>query len=605
MQKAKGVSAMNITKDIKYIGVNDHDIDLFEGQYVVENGMAYNSYVIVDDKIAVMDTVDARFRHEWLDNLADVLDGRKPDYLIVQHMEPDHSANVMSFVAAYPEVKVVASAKAFAMMGQFFGDELGERQIVISEGSTLELGKHTLNFVAAPMVHWPEVTVTYDSYDKVLFSADGFGKFGALDADEDWACEARRYYFGIVGKYGVQVQKLLQKASKLDIEKICPLHGPILTENLGYYLGLYNTWSSYAVESEGIVIAYTSVYGNTKKAVEILADKLRANGCPKVVVNDLARCDMAEAVEDAFRYGKLVLATTTYNADIFPFMRTFIESLTEREYKNRTVAFIENGTWAPLAAKIMKGMFEKSKNINFVEPVVHIRSALNAASTAELDELSKELCRDYIAQDGETANKNDLTALFNIGYGLYVVTSNDGKKDNGLIVNTVSQVTNSPNRIAVTINKDNYSHHVIKQTGKMNINCLSVDAPFSVFENFGFRSGRNVDKFEGSEPLRSDNGLAFLPRYINSFMSLKVEQYVDLDTHGMFICSVTEARVISDVETMTYTYYQKNVKPRPQTEGKKGFVCKVCGYIYEGDELPEDFICPLCKHGAADFEPIK
>lgn len=605
MQKAKGVSAMNITKDIKYIGVNDHDIDLFEGQYVVENGMAYNSYVIVDDKIAVMDTVDARFRHEWLDNLADVLDGRKPDYLIVQHMEPDHSANIMSFVAAYPEVKVVASAKAFAMMGQFFGDELGERQIVISEGSTLELGKHTLNFVAAPMVHWPEVMVTYDSYDKVLFSADGFGKFGALDADEDWACEARRYYFGIVGKYGVQVQKLLQKASKLDIEKICPLHGPILTENLGYYLGLYNTWSSYAVESEGIVIAYTSVYGNTKKAVEILADKLRANGCPKVVVNDLARCDMAEAVEDAFRYGKLVLATTTYNADIFPFMRTFIESLTEREYKNRTVAFIENGTWAPLAAKIMKGMFEKSKNINFVEPVVHIRSALNAASTAELDELSKELCRDYIAQDGETANKNDLTALFNIGYGLYVVTSNDGKKDNGLIVNTVSQVTNSPNRIAVTINKDNYSHHVIKQTGKMNINCLSVDAPFSVFENFGFRSGRNVDKFEGSEPLRSDNGLAFLPRYINSFMSLKVEQYVDLDTHGMFICSVTEARVISDVETMTYTYYQKNVKPRPQTEGKKGFVCKVCGYIYEGDELPEDFICPLCKHGAADFEPIK
>lgn len=596
---------MNITKDIKYIGVNDHDIDLFEGQYVVENGMAYNSYVIVDDKIAVMDTVDARFRHEWLDNLADALDGRKPDYLIVQHMEPDHSANVMSFVAAYPEVKVVASAKAFAMMGQFFGDELGERQIVISERSTLELGKHTLNFVAAPMVHWPEVMVTYDSYDKVLFSADGFGKFGALDADEDWACEARRYYFGIVGKYGVQVQKLLQKASKLDIEKICPLHGPILTENLGYYLGLYNTWSSYAVESEGIVIAYTSVYGNTKKAVEILADKLRANGCPKVVVNDLARCDMAEAVEDAFRYGKLVLATTTYNADIFPFMRTFIESLTEREYKNRTVAFIENGTWAPLAAKIMKGMFEKSKNINFVEPVVHIRSALNAASTAELDELSKELCRDYIAQDGETANKNDLTALFNIGYGLYVVTSNDGKKDNGLIVNTVSQVTNSPNRIAVTINKDNYSHHVIKQTGKMNINCLSVDAPFSVFENFGFRSGRNVDKFEGSEPLRSDNGLAFLPRYINSFMSLKVEQYVDLDTHGMFICSVTEARVISDVETMTYTYYQKNVKPRPQTEGKKGFVCKVCGYIYEGDELPEDFICPLCKHGAADFEPIK
>lgn len=596
---------MNVTNDIRYVGVNDHDIDLFEGQYVVENGMAYNSYVIVDDKIAVLDTVDARFRHEWLDNIAEVLGGRKPDYLIVQHMEPDHSANIMSFIATYPEVKVVASAKAFTMMGQFFGDDLSDRQIVISEGSVLDLGKHKLNFIAAPMVHWPEVMVTYDECDKVLFSADGFGKFGALDVDEDWACEARRYYFGIVGKYGVQVQKLLQKASKLDIEIICPLHGPILSENLGYYLDLYNTWSSYGIESEGIVIAYTSVYGNTKKAVEILADKLRAKGCPKVAVNDLARCDMAEAVEDAFRYGKLVLATTTYNADIFPFMRTFIESLTEREYKNRTVAFIENGTWAPLAAKVMKGMFEKSKGINFAESVVHIRSALNETSTAELEALSDELCRDYIAQDGETANKNDLSALFNIGYGLYVVTSNDGKRDNGLIVNTVSQVTNSPNRIAVTINKDNYSHHVIKQTGKMNLNCLSVDAPFSVFENFGFRSGRNADKFENCPPLRSDNGLAFLPRYINSFMSLKVEQYVDLDTHGMFICSVTEARVISDVETMTYTFYQKNVKPKPQTDGKKGWVCKVCGYIYEGDELPEDFICPLCKHGVSDFEPIK
>ena len=596
---------MDITKDIKYVGVNDHDIDLFEGQYVVENGMAYNSYVVMDEKIAVLDTVDARFRHEWLDNLSEALDGRKPDYLIVQHMEPDHSANIISFINTYPEAKIVASAKAFVMMGQFFGKDLSDRQIVISEGSTLELGKHTLNFVSAPMVHWPEVMVTYDSYDKVLFSADGFGKFGALDVDEDWACEARRYYFGIVGKYGAQVQKLLQKASTLDIEKICPLHGPILTEDLGYYLGLYNTWSSYGVETEGIMIAYTSVYGNTKKAVETLADKLKAKGCPKVVLNDLARCDMAEAVEDAFRYGKIVFATTTYNADIFPFMRTFIESLTEREFKNKTVAFVENGTWAPLAAKVMKGMLKNSKNINFVEPVVHLRSAMNETSSAEIEALAEELCRDYIAQDGETANKNDLSALFNIGYGLYVVTSNDGKKDNGLIVNTVSQVTNSPNRIAVTINKDNYSHHVIKQTGKMNINCLSVDAPFSVFENFGFRSGRNADKFESITPLRSDNGLAFLPRYINSFMSLKVEQYVDLDTHGMFICSITEARVISDSETMTYTYYQKNVKPKPQTEGKKGFVCKICGYVYEGDELPEDFVCPLCKHGAADFEPIK
>lgn len=596
---------MYISDDIKYIGVNDHKIDLFEGQYIVPNGMAYNSYAVVDEKIAIMDTVDANFTHEWLDNIQNCLGNRKPDYLVVQHMEPDHSANIMNFVKAYPDAKIVSSAKAFAMMKNFFGTDFSEKQIVVGEGSTLELGKHTLTFVTAPMVHWPEVIITYDSTDKVLFSADGFGKFGALDVEEDWACEARRYYIGIVGKYGAQVQALLKKAAGLDIATICPLHGPVLTENLGYYINLYNTWSSYQPEEEGIVIAYTSVYGNTRKAVMQLAEKLKAKGCPKVAVNDLARCDMAEAVEDAFRYSKLVLATTTYNAEIFPFMREFINHLTERNYSNRKVALIENGSWAPMAAKVMKGMFEKSKNIEFTETTVKILSALNEDSQAQLDALADELCMEYIAQQDSTANKSDMKALFNIGYGLYVVTSNDGKKDNGLIVNTVSQVTSTPNRIAVTINKDNYSHHVIKQTGIMNINCLSTDAPFSVFEKFGFQSGRNVDKFADSEPLHSDNGLAFLPRYINSFMSLKVEQYVDLDTHGMFICSVTEARVISDKETMTYTYYQNNVKPKPETEGKKGYVCKVCGYVYEGDTLPDDFICPLCKHGAADFEEIK
>ena len=358
------------------------------------------------------------------------------------------------------------------------------------------------------------------------------------------------------------------------------------------------------MESEGIMIAYTSVYGNTKQAVELLAEKLKSKGCPKVVVSDLAREDMAECVEDAFRYGRIVLATTTYNADIFPFMREFIEHLTERNFQNRKIAFIENGSWAPLAAKTMKKMLEGSKKLEFVEPTVRIMSALNDESKTKIDELAEALCHDYIEQDGETANKNDLTALFKIGYGLYVVTSNDGKKDNGLIVNTVTQVTNSPNRVAVCINKQNYSHHTIKNTGVMNVNCLSVEAPFSVFENFGFQSGRTVDKFAKCEPLRSDNGLVFLPKYINSFMSLKVEDYVDLDTHGMFICTVTEARVISDKETMTYTYYQNNVKPKPETEGKKGWVCKVCGYVYEGEELPEDYICPLCKHGAADFEPI-
>ncbi len=595
---------MKITDDIKYVGVNDHKIDLFEGQYDVPNGMAYNSYVIMDKKIAVMDTVDRNFKHEWLNNLEDALGGRKPDYLVVQHMEPDHSANIMNFMENYPDATIVSSAKAFTMMGNFFGTQFEDRRIVVKEGDTLELGDHTLAFVAAPMVHWPEVIMTYDTKDKVLFSADGFGKFGALDVEEDWACEARRYYIGIVGKYGAQVQAVLKKAAKLDIQTICPLHGPVLSENLGYYIDLYNTWSSYGVESEGIMIAYTSVYGNTKKAVELLAEKLRIKGCPKVVVNDLAREDMAECVEDAFRYGRIVFATTTYNAEIFPFMREFIEHLTERNFQNKTVAFIENGSWAPMAAKVMKKMLEGCKNLTYADTTVKIMSALNSESSEQLEKLADELCQDYLAQHDETANKNDMTALFNIGYGLYVVTSNDGKKDNGLIVNTVTQVTNSPNRIAVCINKQNYSHHVIQQTGIMNVNCLSVDAPFSVFETFGFQSGRNADKFANSEKLRSDNGIVFLSKYINSFMSLKVEQYIDMDTHGMFICTVTEARVISDKETMTYTYYQNNVKPKPQTDGKKGWVCKICGYVYEGEDLPEDFICPLCKHGASDFEPI-
>ena len=595
---------MTITNDIRYAGVNDHQVDLFEGQYTVPNGMAYNSYVILDEKIAVMDTVDQHFQHEWLDNLAVILGGRKPDYLVVQHMEPDHSANIASFLNAYPEAAVVANAKTFAMIDQFFGPGLCENKVVVKDGESLSLGKHTLTFVFAPMVHWPEVMVTYDSTDKVLFSADGFGKFGALDVSENWADEARRYYIGIVGKYGAQVQNLLKKAAALEIEKICPLHGPVLEENLGEALELYNTWSSYAVESEGVMIAYTSVYGHTGKAVELLAEKLRLGGCPKVVVHDLARCDMAQAVADAFRYGKLVLATTTYNADIFPFMRTFIEHLTERNFQNRTVALIENGSWAPMAAKVMKGLFEKSKNLIFAGAPITIRSALSAENREQLNELSKELCREYAARDSEMADKHDMSALFRIGYGLYVVTSNDGKRDNGLIVNTVTQVSDNPNRIAVNINKANYSHHVIRQTGILNVNCLSVDAPFKVFETFGFQSGRTADKFAGMAPIRSDNGLAILPKYINAAFSLKVEQYVDLGSHGMFICSVTEARVMNDRETMTYTYYQNHVKPKPQTEGKTGFVCKVCGYIYEGDTLPDDFICPLCKHGAADFDPL-
>ena len=595
---------MKITDTIRYAGVNDHQIDLFEGQYKVPNGMAYNSYVILDEKIAVMDTVDANFTHEWLDNLDRILEGRKPDYLIVQHMEPDHAANVASFLKVYPETTVVANAKTFTMIQNFFGLDLEGQKLEVTNGGTLNLGNHNLTFVFAPMVHWPEVMVTYDSTDKVLFSADGFGKFGALDVEEDWDDEARRYFIGIVGKYGPQVQKLLKVAAGLDIQIICPLHGPVLTENLGHYIGLYDTWSSYTPETEGIVIAYTSVYGHTKVAVELLADKLRSKGCPKVVVYDLARDDMSQALSDAFRYSKLVLATTTYNASIYPFMHDYITRLTEHNFQNRTVGIIENGSWAPLAAKVMKEMLSGCKKINWLDTTVKVLSAVNQENKDQLEAMASELCKEYIAQNDELANKNDMTALFRIGYGLYVVTSNDGKKDNGLIVNTVTQLTDTPNRIAVNINKANYSHHVIKQTGVLNVNCLSVDAPFSVFQQFGFQTGRSVDKFAGQKVYRSDNGLVFLDKYINAFMSLKVEQYVDLGTHGMFICSVTEARVMNDLDTMTYTYYQKNVKPKPETDGKKGFVCKVCGYIYEGDELPDDFICPLCKHGAADFEPI-
>ena len=381
---------MKISNDILYVGVNDHEIDLFEGQYVVPNGMAYNSYLILDEKVAVMDSVDAGFTAEWLDNIDKALDGKAPDYLIVQHMEPDHSGSVVAFMDKYPNATIVSNSKSFVMMKQFFGTEFSERRMAVGEGDTLNLGTHTLTFVTAPMVHWPEVIVTYDNKDKVLFSADAFGKFGALDVEEDWACEARRYYFGIVGKYGVQVQGLLKKASALDVQTICPLHGPILTENLEYHLNLYNVWSSYGVEAEGVFIAYTSVYGNTKKAVEILADKLKELGCPKVSTCDLAREDMAEAVEDAFKYGKLILATTTYNGDIFPFMRTFIDALTERGYQNRQIGFMENGTWAPMATKIMKGMLEGGKNLTFAESNVKIRSAVNEANLTEIEALAKE-----------------------------------------------------------------------------------------------------------------------------------------------------------------------------------------------------------------------
>ena len=592
-----------VTDTIYYVGANDHDVDLFEGQYVVPNGMAYNSYVILDEKVAVMDTIDASKTDEWLKNIDKVLAGRMPDYLVVQHMEPDHAASIQTFVEKYPAVTVVGNKKTFVMIGQFFPTLTIENTLTVENFGTLSLGAHTLTFAFAPMVHWPEVMMTYDSYDKVLFSADGFGKFGALDVDEPWDCEARRYYIGIVGKYGKQVQNILKVAATLDIQIICPLHGPVLTENLGHYIHLYDLWSSYTPESEGVVIAYTSVYGHTKEAALLLEQELLARGVPSVTVHDLARTDMAEAVEDAFRYDKLVLATTTYNADIFPYMRTYIDKLTERAFQNRTVAFIENGSWAAQATKVMMKRLEGSKNLTYAENNVTILSALNDTTRAKIKLLADELAASY----GPVEVKEDVidpTALFNIGYGLYVVTSHDGEKDNGLIVNTVTQVTDNPNRIAVTINKRNYSCGTIAKTGKLNVSTLSEDAPFKLFQRFGFQSGKDTDKLSDfKHGQRASNGLLFLTKYANAYLCCNVIKQVDLGTHIMFICDVTECANLSNLETMTYSYYFKNVKPKPESE-KKGYVCRICGWVYEGEELPEDIVCPLCKHGAADFEPI-
>ena len=594
---------MFITDTIKYVGVNDHKIDLFEGQYKVPNGMAYNSYMIMDSKIAVVDTVDQNFTHEWLDNIASNLKAKKPDYLIVLHMEPDHSANIRNFINVYPEATIVGNSKTKTMLNQFF-ENFDYKFLEVKDGESLNLGHHELTFVFAPMVHWPEVMVAYDSYDKVLFSADAFGKFGANDVKEDYLDEARRYYYGIVGKYGKQVLTLLGKAATLDIQIICSLHGPVLKEDLPYYLNLYSKWANYEYEEDGVCIFYTSVYGNTRNAVNFLVEELKKESSPKVVAYDLARTDMSVCLANAFKFKKIVFATTTYNASIYPFMADFLERLAEHNFCKRDVAFIENGSWAPSAIRGMKAKLEKC-SLNYIQPEVTIKSAMNAESKEKLCQLAKELCVDYIAKDDNKANKQDLTALFKIGYGLYVVTTNDGNKDNGLIVNTVMQLTSNPLTIAVCINKQNYSCHVVEKTKKLNVCCLSVEAPFAVFQDFGFRSGRNSEKFSSTDVKYSENGLPYLNKYINAFMSLEVINQLDLGSHMMFICSVSEARTISDKETMTYSYYQANVKPKPETDKKKGYVCKVCGYVYEGDELPDDYVCPLCKHGASDFEKIE
>ena len=619
-----------VTDTIYYVGVNDHDVDLFEGQYVVPNGMSYNSYVIKDTKTVVMDTVDVKKTDEWLANIAEVLGGGQPaqtrtftpenildakpesfsgvgagepDYLVVQHMEPDHSGSIQAFCERYPNTTVVANAQIFQMIGQFFPTLEIRNKCVVDNGGQLELGMHTLNFVFAPMVHWPEVMMTYESSEKVLFAADGFGKFGALDRQEPWADEARRYFIGIVGKYGKPVQDVLAAAATLDIQKILPLHGPILVDNLGYFLDLYDKWSSYEPEEHGIVLAYTSVYGHTKEAVELLQRELITCGAQNVEVYDLARCDMAKAVDAAFKYDTVVLATTTYNGEIYPFMNDYINRLTERNFQKRNIALIENGTWAPAAAGIMREKLAGCDKLRFAKNNITILSALNDDTRGQVGALAEELAKmqGVLPQGREPI---EVPAMFKIGYGLYVVTCNDGQKDTGLIVNTVAQVSDKPNRIMVNVNKANYSCEVIRRTGVLNVCTLSEDAPFSLFQRFGFQSGRDANKFEGFQYCkRATNGLPYLTKGANAFLSLKVYATVDMGTHWMFLCDITESAILNNVPSVTYNYYQANIKPAPKKQAK-GWVCEVCGYIYEGDELPADFICPLCKHPASDFRKL-
>lgn len=605
-----------ITNDIYYVGVNDHNIDLFEGQYKVPNGMSYNSYVVLDKDITIFDTVDINFFNEWLSNIKTVIKNRLPKYLVIQHMEPDHSANIIRFLEKYPDTYIVGNEITFMMIEQFFHKEI-PLKVVVQDKDTLTIGRHSFLFTFAPMVHWPEVMVTYDISDKVLFSADAFGKFGANDIKdpEGWDCEARRYYFGIVGKYGQEVQVLLNKAKTLDIKIICPLHGPILNQDLDYYLYLYNTWSQYLSETDGVAIFYTSIYGHTREAVHLLAKSLLDRGVSNIVTCDLAREDIHECVENAFRYSKVVFATTTYNGGIFPIMNQFIDNLVERNFQNKIIGLIENGSWLPKAGNLMLEKLSKLNNITIIKPIITIKSSMDNLVKKNIETLADSLKEDYPYSLDNNINKDNNSndeviansnALFNLGYGLYAVTCKDENKDNALILNSVTQVTNNPDRLMVCINKANYSHDIIRKTKKMNVNVISEKAPFEFIKKYGFVSGYNINKFDNEVVNRSSNNLiVFAKRYINSYISLEVESYTDLGSHGMFICLIKESKVISNEPTMTYNYYQNNVKPKPNSDTKKkGWVCKVCGYVYEGEELPKDFVCPICKHGAEDFEII-
>ena len=608
-----------MTEDLYWVGGNDRRLALFENVYPIPRGVSYNAYVVLDEKTVLLDTVDNSVSPIFFENLAHVLNGRKLDYLIVNHMEPDHAATIEAVVLRYPEVTLVCNKKTAQMMKNFFSFDVDSRVHLVAEMDTLCTGKHTFAFVMAPMVHWPEVMVTYDATTKTLFAADAFGTFGALGgnlyADEvnfqtEWLDDARRYYTNIVGKYGTQVQALLKKAATIEIETICPLHGPVWRKDIGWFIDKYVHWATYTPEEDAVVIAYASVYGNTETAANILAGKLADLGVRNVKVYDVSATHASEIVSECFRASHLVFLSTTYNAGMFVNMENLVHDIVNHNLQNRTIALVENGSWAPTAGGLMRAEFSKLKNCTILDETVTIKSSLKEAQLESMDALAEAIVDSMPKHEAPVHTADapvEQNAMFSLSYGLFVLTARDGAKDNGCIINTVTQLTDTPKRISIAVNKANYTHDMIKKTGVFNVSVLSNDAPFAMFQHYGFQSGRDVDKFAGVQGMaRATNGVYYLPYCTNAFISARVTQTIEFETHTLFIADVTEARQLSDVPSMTYAYYFANVKPKPsKLKEQHGWVCKICGYVYEGEELPADFICPLCKHGAEDFEKLQ
>lgn len=607
-----------ITDDMFWVGGNDRRLALFENVFPIPRGVSYNSYIVTDKKTVLLDTVDKSVSDIFFSNVNHILAGKTLDYVIVNHMEPDHCATLADLTAKYPDIKIIGNTKTLVMIKQFFDFDVDEKFICVTENDTLCTGKHTFAFRMAPMVHWPETMVTYDTTDKILYSADAFGTFGALNgnifADEvdfetDWLPDARRYYANIVGKYGPQVQALLKKASELDIKMICPLHGPVWRKNIGWFIEKYQKWSTYIPEEKAVMIVYASVYGHTENTVDILALKLAEHGIKNIVMYDVSSVHPSVIVSEAFRCSHIVFASTTYNAGIFCNMETVLTDLKAHNLQNRTVAIIENGTWAPAAGALIKNILSSMKNIDIIENTVTLRSSLKEEQLPQLDDLSEKIYSGLTKQDVTPPenNKIEKEALFKLSYGLFILSAKTGTQDNACIINTVMQVSDNPKMLAITVNKNNYTHDMIFDSGIFNLSVLTTDTPFTLFETFGFSSGRDTDKFKGIKDVnRSENGLIYLDKNANAFFSCKIVSTADCKTHTLFIAEITEAKTLSDKISVTYQYYFDNIKPKPkpQEQTKKGFVCKICGFIYEGEVLPPDFICPICKHGADDFEPL-